>query len=180
MKTPLPALVRAPEGLGAAPPPVGFFTASLAASDPEIAASVAQELEREQDGIELIASENIVSRAVMEAQGSVMTNKYAEGYPGRRYYGGCEAVDIAERLAIERACKLFECGFANVQPHSGAQANGALRGAIFDNAHHAGGAQAAVDGDAPLGQLGGHQVGGTHFLKAEFRVGMNISANGGN
>jgi len=100
MKTLLPALVRAPEGLGAAPPPAGFFTASLAASDPEIAAAVAQELEREQDGIELIASENIVSRAVMEAQGSVMTNKYAEGYPGRRYYGGCEAVDIAERLAI--------------------------------------------------------------------------------
>jgi glycine hydroxymethyltransferase len=87
---------------------------------------VAQELEREQDGIELIASENIVSRAVMEAQGSVMTNKYAEGYPGRRYYGGCEAVDIAERLAIERACKLFDCGFANVQPHSGAQANQAV------------------------------------------------------
>jgi len=126
MKTPFPALVRAPEGLSAAPPPAGFFTASLAASDPEIAAAVAQELEREQDGIELIASENIVSRAVMEAQGSVMTNKYAEGYPGRRYYGGCEAVDIAERLAIERACKLFECGFANVQPHSGAQANQAV------------------------------------------------------
>ena len=126
MKTPLPALVRAPEGLGAAPPPAGFFTASLAASDPEIAAAVAQELEREQDGIELIASENIVSRAVMEAQGSVMTNKYAEGYPGRRYYGGCEAVDMAERLAIERACKLFGCGFANVQPHSGAQANQAV------------------------------------------------------
>jgi glycine hydroxymethyltransferase len=103
-----------------------FFTAPVAETDPEIAAALAQELAREQDGIELIASENIVSRAVLEAQGSVMTNKYAEGYPGRRYYGGCEAVDVAETLAIERACRLFGCGFANVQPHSGAQANQAV------------------------------------------------------
>ena len=88
-----------------------------------MAAGIAQELYRQQSQIELIASENIVSRAVLEAQGSVLTNKYAEGYPGRRYYGGCEFVDIAERLAIERAKKLFDCGFANVQPHSGAQAN---------------------------------------------------------
>jgi glycine hydroxymethyltransferase len=88
-----------------------------------VAAGIAQELYRQQSQIELIASENIVSRAVLEAQGSVLTNKYAEGYPGRRYYGGCEFVDIAERLAIERAKKLFDCGFANVQPHSGAQAN---------------------------------------------------------
>jgi glycine hydroxymethyltransferase len=104
----------------------GFFSAYLADSDPELAAAIGQELRRQQDGIELIASENIVSRAVLEAQGSVLTNKYAEGYSGRRYYGGCVAVDIAEDLAIARAKKLFDCGFANVQPHSGAQANQAV------------------------------------------------------
>ena len=103
--------------------PARFFQASLAEADPAIAAAVADELVRQQDGIELIASENIVSRAVLEAQGSVLTNKYAEGYPGRRYYGGCEVVDVAETLAIERAKQLFGCGFANVQPHSGASAN---------------------------------------------------------
>ena len=103
-----------------------FFAAPLAETDPDVAAAIRQELRREQDHIELIASENIVSRAVLEAQGSVMTNKYAEGYPGRRYYGGCEFVDIAEALAIDRAKKLFRCEFANVQPHSGAQANGAV------------------------------------------------------
>ena len=101
----------------------GFFTETLAARDPEISAAITSELGRQRDEIELIASENIVSAAVMEAQGSVMTNKYAEGYPGRRYYGGCQYVDIAETLAIERACKLFDCGFANVQPNSGSQAN---------------------------------------------------------
>ncbi len=101
----------------------GFFTESLESRDPEIAKAIGQELGRQRDEIELIASENIVSAAVMEAQGSVMTNKYAEGYPGRRYYGGCQFVDIAENLAIERACKLFDCGFANVQPNSGSQAN---------------------------------------------------------
>jgi len=101
----------------------GFFTESLASRDPEIAKAVDLELGRQRDEIELIASENIVSAAVMEAQGSVMTNKYAEGYPGRRYYGGCQFVDIAENLAIERACKLFGCGYANVQPNSGSQAN---------------------------------------------------------
>ena len=106
--------------------PARFFSAPLAEADPELAAAVARELARQQDGIELIASENIVSRAVLEAQGSVLTNKYAEGYSGRRYYGGCEAVDIAEDLAIARACKLFGCNFANVQPHSGAQANQAV------------------------------------------------------
>src|SRR5271156_1148309 len=100
-----------------------FFTASLAEADPEIAEAVALELGRQRDEIELIASENIVSRAVLEAQGSVLTNKYAEGLPGKRYYGGCQFVDIAERLAIERATKLFGCAFANVQPHSGASAN---------------------------------------------------------
>jgi len=100
-----------------------FFTRSLADSDPTIAASIRDELGRQRDEIELIASENIVSTAVLEAQGSIMTNKYAEGYPGRRYYGGCEHVDVAENLAIERACKLFDCQFANVQPNSGSQAN---------------------------------------------------------
>ncbi len=100
-----------------------FFSASLAERDPEIAAAVGRELDRQRHEIELIASENIVSRAVLEAQGSVLTNKYAEGYPGRRYYGGCQFVDIAEELAIERVTRLFGCGFANVQPHSGAQAN---------------------------------------------------------
>jgi glycine hydroxymethyltransferase len=101
----------------------GFFTDSLAAADPDLAAAIRGELRRQQDQIELIASENIVSLAVLEAQGSVLTNKYAEGYPGRRYYGGCEYVDIAEQLAIDRAKELFGCSFANVQPHSGAQAN---------------------------------------------------------
>ncbi|MCW8836944.1 MAG: serine hydroxymethyltransferase [Rhodospirillales bacterium] len=108
-----------------------FFGASLAQTDPEIAGAIDKELRRQQDQIELIASENIVSRAVLEAQGSVLTNKYAEGYPGRRYYGGCEFVDIAETLAIDRAKALFGCGFANVQPHSGAQANGAVYQALL-------------------------------------------------
>ena len=103
-----------------------FFTRRLADSDPELLASIRGELHRQRDQIELIASENIVSTAVLEAQGTVLTNKYAEGYPGRRYYGGCEYVDIAEQLAIDRAKELFDCGFANVQPHSGAQANGAV------------------------------------------------------
>ena len=100
-----------------------FFAEDLATRDADIFAAIGNELGRQRDEIELIASENIVSRAVMQAQGSVMTNKYAEGYPGRRYYGGCEYVDIAENLAIERACKLFDCAFANVQPNSGSQAN---------------------------------------------------------
>src|SRR5690349_841250 len=101
----------------------GLFCDTLLEADPEIAAAIGRERERQQFQIELIASENIVSRAVLEAQGSVMTNKYAEGYPGRRYYGGCEFVDVAETLAIERAKRLFGCGFANVQPNSGSQAN---------------------------------------------------------
>src|SRR5262249_6592176 len=103
-----------------------FFTQDLAEADPEIAQAIGHERARQQDKIQLIASENIVSRAVLEAQGSVLTNKYAEGYPGRRYYGGCEDVDIAEELAIDRAKRLFDCSFANVQPHSGAQANQAV------------------------------------------------------
>ncbi len=103
-----------------------FFAAPLAETDPDIAAALGTELVRQQDGIELIASENIVSRAVLEAQGSVLTNKYAEGYPGRRYYGGCQEVDKVESAAIERACKIFGATYANVQPHSGAQANQAV------------------------------------------------------
>jgi glycine hydroxymethyltransferase len=103
-----------------------FFKSSLKDSDKEIYESVKNEFTRQQNHIELIASENIVSKAVLEAQGSVLTNKYAEGYPGKRYYGGCEHVDLSESLAIERAKKLFNCNFANVQPHSGAQANGAV------------------------------------------------------
>jgi len=101
----------------------GFFTEQLDSSDNDLFNAIRSELGRQREEIELIASENIVSRAVLEAQGSVMTNKYAEGYSGRRYYGGCEYVDIAENLAIERACKLFNCNFANVQPNSGSQAN---------------------------------------------------------
>ncbi|MEQ1617545.1 MAG: serine hydroxymethyltransferase [Terricaulis sp.] len=104
----------------------GFFGATLARADSDVAKAIAAELRRQQRQVELIASENIVSRAVLEAQGSVLTNKYAEGYPGRRYYGGCEHVDEVERLAIERAKKLFGCTFANVQPHSGANANQAV------------------------------------------------------
>ena len=104
----------------------GFFSDDLAKTDPDLLAALAAECERQQDQIELIASENIVSKAVLEATGSVLTNKYAEGYPGRRYYGGCEHVDIAEKLAIERVKALFGCQFANVQAHAGAQANEAV------------------------------------------------------
>jgi len=101
----------------------GFFSTGLHKRDPEIFSAITREFGRQQNEIELIASENIVSTAVLEAQGSIMTNKYAEGYPSRRYYGGCQFVDIAESLAIERACQLFDCNFANVQPNSGSQAN---------------------------------------------------------
>ena len=104
----------------------GLFDRQFARDDPEVFAAVEGELRRQQDQIELIASENIVSPAVLEAQGTVLTNKYAEGYPGRRYYGGCEHVDVVERIAIDRATELFGCAWANVQPHSGAQANGAV------------------------------------------------------
>jgi glycine hydroxymethyltransferase len=128
-----------------------FFSAPLAEIDPEVAAALDAELVRQQDGIELIASENIVSAAVLQAQGSVLTNKYAEGYPGRRYYGGCAEVDRAETLAIERAKQIFGCGFANVQPHSGAQANQAVFLALLQ------------PGDAILGMslaAGGHLTHG--------------------
>src|SRR5277367_5700790 len=110
-----------------------FFTADVSTSDPELYRSIAGELGRQRDQIELIASENIVSRAVMAAQGSVLTNKYAEGLPGKRYYGGCEFVDVVERLAIERVLKLFGADRANVQPHSGAQANMAVYFACLDH-----------------------------------------------
>src|SRR5918911_4897846 len=106
--------------------PHGFFTSRLSEIDPAVEDAIRSELKREQTQIELIASENIVSKAVLEAQGSVLTNKYAEGYPGRRYYQGCAPSDAVETLAVERAKQLFGCGFANVQPHSGAQANGAV------------------------------------------------------
>ena len=108
-----------------------FFLKQLSESDPELYASISSEVGRQRNEIELIASENIVSRAVLEAQGSVMTNKYAEGYVGRRYYGGCQYVDIAEALAIKRACELFDCNFANVQPNSGSQANQAVMLALL-------------------------------------------------
>ncbi|HEX9947579.1 MAG TPA: serine hydroxymethyltransferase [Allosphingosinicella sp.] len=129
----------------------GFFTGRLGQADGAVAGAIAAELDRQQNQIELIASENIVSRAVLEAQGSVLTNKYAEGYPGRRYYQGCAPSDVVETLAIERAKQLFGCGFANVQPHSGAQANGAVMLAL------------AKPGDTILGMsldAGGHLTHG--------------------
>jgi glycine hydroxymethyltransferase len=131
--------------------PNPFFSSPLADADPEIAAAIRAELQRQQEEIELIASENIVSRAVLEAQGSIMTNKYAEGYPGRRYYGGCQHVDVAETLAIERVTRLFGCRFANVQPSSGSQANQAVFMAL------------AKPGDTVLGMsldAGGHLTHG--------------------
>src|SRR5512132_371657 len=134
----------------------GFFERALDRDDPELLAAIRGELVRQQNQIELIASENIVSPAVLEAQGSVLTNKYAEGYPGRRYYGGCEYMDVAESLAIERAKRLFGCAFANVQPHSGASANLAVLFAL------------ARPGDTILGMAlaaGGHL---THGARPNF------------
>ena len=131
-----------------------FFSDDLKSVDPEIFAAISKELGRQRDDIELIASENIVSKAVLEAQGSVLTNKYAEGYPGRRYYGGCQYVDIVETLAIERVTKLFGCKFANVQPHSGASANAAVFMALMQ------------PGDTFLGlnlAAGGHLSHGMHL-----------------
>ena len=161
-------LSNAASAAAAAVQSTGFFTADLATVDPELAHGIAQELHRQQSQIELIASENIVSRAVLEAQGSVLTNKYAEGYPGRRYYGGCEFVDVAERLAIERAKKLFRCGFANVQPHAGAPANECVYLALLQ------------PGDAILGMslaAGGHlthgaapNISGKWFKAAHYGV----------
>src|SRR6201999_158782 len=134
----------------------GFFTASLAARDPEVQAAVRDELGRQRDQLELIASENLVSRAVLEAQGSVLTNKYAEGYPGKRYYGGCEHVDVTEQLAIDRARQLFGAEHPNVQPHAGAQANAAAFHALMQ------------PGDTLMGLAlphGGHL---THGMKINF------------
>ena len=134
-----------------------FFEASLERADPDIASAVADELGRQRKQIELIASENIVSKAVLQAQGSVLTNKYAEGYPGRRYYGGCEFVDEVERLAIDRAKRLFDCKFANVQPHSGANANQAVFFALLQ------------PGDKFLGMdlaCGGHLTHGSPWMKS--------------
>ncbi len=133
-----------------------FFHTNLADTDPPLAKAIDQELGRQRDEIELIASENIVSKAVLQAQGSVMTNKYAEGYPGKRYYGGCEFHDIAENLAIDRLKKLYKCNYANVQPHSGAQANQAVFLALLK------------PGDTILGMsldAGGHL---THGAKVNF------------
>ncbi|MEE2917259.1 MAG: serine hydroxymethyltransferase [Pseudomonadota bacterium] len=137
--------------------PDGFFTRALADADPAVFAGVTHELTREQTQIELIASENIVSRAVLEAQGSVFTNKYAEGYPGKRYYQGCHPSDEVETLAIERAKQLFGCGYANVQPHSGAQANGAVMLAL------------AKPGDTVMGlslDAGGHLTHGARAAQS--------------
>jgi len=128
-----------------------FFSSGLSVADPAVYAAVARETDRQRNEIELIASENIVSRAVLEAAGSPLTNKYAEGYPGRRYYGGCQFVDDAEALAIDRATQLFDCNFANVQPSSGSQANQAVLLAL------------AKPGDAILGMslaAGGHLTHG--------------------
>ncbi len=117
--------------MNASRPNADFYTRNLASSDPKVFTAIEDELGRQSDEIELIASENFASAAVIAAQGSVLTNKYAEGYPGRRYYGGCQFVDAAETIAIERACKLFDCEFANVQPHSGSQANQAVFQALL-------------------------------------------------
>ena len=148
-----------------------FFKQGLNDSDPELYGSIKKELLRQQEEIELIASENIASRAVMEAQGSIMTNKYAEGYPGKRYYGGCEYVDLAENLAISRACKLFDCNYANVQPNSGSQANQAVFLALLK------------PGDTILGMsldAGGHlthgakpNLSGKWFNAIQYGVDMN-------
>jgi glycine hydroxymethyltransferase len=136
----------------AGPSRTPFFGRGLGEADPEVAEAIGNELRRQREKIELIASENIVSKAVLEAQGSVLTNKYAEGYPGRRYYGGCEYVDVVEELAIDRARRLFDCSFANVQPHSGAQANQAVFFALL------------APGDAFMGlslDAGGHLTHGS-------------------
>jgi hypothetical protein len=138
--------------------PNPFFEASLATRDTAVRGAILKELERQQSQVELIASENIVSRAVLEAQGSVLTNKYAEGYPGKRYYGGCEYADVIETLALDRIKQLFNAKFANVQPHSGAQANGAVMLALVK------------PGDTVLGMsldAGGHLTHDADRLRAD-------------
>src|SRR6056300_1104148 len=133
-----------------------FFEDSVATRDPAIAEVIGLEMGRQKTQIELIASENIVSRAVLETQGSILTNKYAEGYPGKRYYGGCEHVDVAEQLAIERVCKLYDCAYANVQPHAGSQANTAVYAALVQ------------PGDTVLGMSLAHGGHLTHGAKPNF------------
>jgi glycine hydroxymethyltransferase len=135
---------------------VNSFNSPLSVVDPEIAAVLENELGRQRGTLEMIASENFVPRAVLESQGSVLTNKYAEGYPGRRYYGGCEFVDVAEQLAIDRAKSLFGAAYANVQPHSGASANAAVLGAI------------ANPGDRILGLELAHGGHLTHGMRLNF------------
>src|ERR1700732_1647246 len=152
-------------------------TASLAESDPEIADVVRRELGRQRHEIELIASENIVSRAVLEAQGSVLTNKYAEGLPGKRYYGGCQFVDVVERLAIERVTKLFGCAFANVQPHSGASANAEVFMALMQPGDTFMGLNLAAGGHLTHGSpvnLSGRWVKGVPYgvRRGDYRVRM--------
>jgi glycine hydroxymethyltransferase len=143
---------------GQSSPTERFFKAHLEETDPEVASAIAKEFGRQQDEIELIASENIVSRAVLDAAGSVLTNKYAEGYPAKRYYGGCQYVDIVEELAIERAKKLFSCGFANVQPNSGSQANQGVFNALLQPGDTIMGLSLAAGGHlthgAPVNQSG--------------------------
>jgi glycine hydroxymethyltransferase len=150
-----------------------FFTEDLADRDPALAAMIGRELGRQRDQIELIASENIVSRAVLEAQGSVLTNKYAEGYPGRRYYGGCEFVDQVETLAIERAKQLFDCVFANVQPHSGAQANAAVFFALLQPGDKVLGMDLAAGGHLTHGAS--FNMSGKWFKAAHYGVGRDTS-----
>ena len=147
----------------------GFFEKSLAEADPEIFSAVEKERERQQHEIELIASENIVSRAVLETAGSVLTNKYAEGYPGKRYYGGCQYVDIAEELAIERAKKLFDCAYANVQPNSGSQANQAVFLALMEPGDRFMGLDLAAGGHLTHGSP--VNVSGKWFEVASYGVG---------
>ncbi|MGJ9404676.1 serine hydroxymethyltransferase, partial [Arthrobacter sp. KK5.5] len=132
------------------------MTQDISVLDPEVAAGIDAELRRQQDGLEMIASENHAALAVMQAQGSVLTNKYAEGYPGRRYYGGCEHVDVIERLAIDRVKALFGAGFANVQPHSGAQANASVMHALIR------------PGDTVMGLNLAHGGHLTHGMKINF------------
>jgi glycine hydroxymethyltransferase len=143
---------------GQSSPTERFFKAHVEETDPEVASAIAKEFGRQQDEIELIASENIVSRAVLDAAGSVLTNKYAEGYPAKRYYGGCQYVDIVEELAIERAKKLFNCGFANVQPNSGSQANQGVFNALLQPGDTIMGLSLAAGGHlthgAPVNQSG--------------------------
>jgi len=152
-----------------------LFTAPLATTDPEIAEAIRLELGRQRDEIELIASENIVSRAVLEAQGSVLTNKYAEGLPGKRYYGGCQFVDIAETLAIQRVTKLFGCKFANVQPHSGASANAAVFMALMAPGDTFMGLNLAAGGHLTMARPSTCRASGSSRCRTEF--GATITAS---